>query len=102
MQQGIPIAMICLLVSYPLAREIYIDHSDFSEDTTLSRKKFKRLVIGDYVRLRGAYVIRADQVIRDSHDQIIEIVGSYVPDTVGENPARGYSSTWCYSLGVGD
>ena len=45
----------------PFGREIYIDHSDFSEDTSLSRKKFKRLVIGEYVRLRGAYVIRADR-----------------------------------------
>ena len=31
---------------------IYIDQSDFSEDTSLSRKKFKRLVLGEYVRLR--------------------------------------------------
>jgi glutaminyl-tRNA synthetase len=73
----------------PFGREIYIDRSDFSEDTTLSRKKFKRLVIGDYVRLRGAYVIRADDVIRDDAGGIIEIIGSYIPNTVGENPPEG-------------
>jgi len=73
----------------PFGREIYIDHSDFSEDTTLSRKKFKRLVIGEYVRLRGAYVIRADEVIRDAGGEIIEIIASYVPNTVGENPPEG-------------
>ena len=73
----------------PFSREIYIDRADFSEDTTLSRKKFKRLVIGDYVRLRSAYVIRADEVIRDQSGEIVEIIASYVPGTVGENPPEG-------------
>ena len=68
---------------------LYIDGSDFSEDTSLSRKKFKRLVIGDYVRLRGAYIIRADQVIRDADDQIVEVVASLVPDTVGKDAPEG-------------
>ena len=57
----------------PFDRQIYIDQSDFSEDTSLSRKKFKRLVIGEYVRLRGAYIIRADEVIRDADGEIQEI-----------------------------
>ena len=68
---------------------LYIDGSDFSEDTSLSRKKFKRLVIGDYVRLRGAYIIRADQVIRDADDQMVEVVASLVPDTVGKDAPEG-------------
>lgn len=70
----------------PFTREIYIDRSDFTEDTTLSRKKFKRLVLGEWVRLRGAYVIRADYVTRDSEGNLIEVVGSVVPGTVGEDP----------------
>ena len=73
----------------PFGREIYIDRADFSEDTTLSRKKFKRLVMGDYVRLRSAYVIRADEVVRDGEGQVVEIIASYVPGTVGENPPEG-------------
>lgn len=73
----------------PFSREIYIDRADFSEDTTLSRKKFKRLVIGDYVRLRSAYVIRANEVIRDQSGEIVEIIASYLPGTVGENPPEG-------------
>ena len=68
---------------------LYIDRSDFSEDTSLSRKKFKRLVIGDYVRLRGAYIISADEVIRDADDQIVEVVASLVPDTVGKDAPEG-------------
>ena len=75
--------------SLSFGRQIYIDRNDFSEDTSLSRKKFKRLVIGDYVRLRSAYIIRADQVIRDGQGNISEIIGSIVPDTVGQDAPEG-------------
>ncbi|MDB2384752.1 glutamine--tRNA ligase, partial [Endozoicomonas sp.] len=73
----------------PFTRELYIDRSDFTEDTTLSRKKFKRLVLGEYVRLRSAYVIKADDVINDEFGEITEVRASYVPGTVGENPPEG-------------
>ncbi|CAA0117043.1 Glutamine--tRNA ligase [BD1-7 clade bacterium] len=70
----------------PFTREIYIDRADFSEDTTLGRKKFKRLVFEDYVRLRGAYVIRADEAIKDEAGNIVEIRASLVEGTLGVNP----------------
>ena len=70
----------------PFTREIYIDRSDFTEDTTLSRKKFKRLVLGEWVRLRSAYVIRADEVVKDDDGKIVEVRATLVPGTVGENP----------------
>ena len=73
----------------PFGREIYIDRDDFNEDSSLSRKKFKRLVLGDYVRLRGAYVIRADEMVRDDTGQLLEVLCSVVPDTLGENPPEG-------------
>ena len=73
----------------PFTRELFIDRADFSEDTTLSRKKFKRLVLGEYVRLRGAYVIKADEVIKDDSGEIVELRASLVPGTVGENPPEG-------------
>ncbi|WP_330110898.1 glutamine--tRNA ligase/YqeY domain fusion protein [Methylophaga thalassica] len=72
--------------SVPFTKAIYIDASDFSEDTSLSRKKFKRLVIGDYVRLRGAYVIKADDVIKNDSGDVVEVIASLVPNTVGQNP----------------
>jgi glutaminyl-tRNA synthetase len=75
--------------SLPFGQQIYIDRNDFSEDSTLSRKKFKRLVLGDYVRLRSAYIIRADKVIRDANGAIIEIIGAIVPDTVGQDAPEG-------------
>lgn len=73
----------------PFSSGIYIDRADFSEDTTLSRKKFKRLVLGDYVRLRGAYVIKADEVIKNEQGEVTELRCSVVPGTVGENPPEG-------------
>jgi glutaminyl-tRNA synthetase len=72
--------------SVPFTKELFIDAADFTEDTSLSRKKFKRLVIGDYVRLRGAYVIKADDVLKNDAGEVIEIIASLVPDTIGQNP----------------
>tara|TARA_R110002095_G_scaffold37565_2_gene35071 strand:- start:2623 stop:4530 length:1908 start_codon:yes stop_codon:yes gene_type:complete len=73
----------------PFTAELYIDRDDFSEDKNLSRKKFKKLVIEDYVRLRSAYVIKADKVIKDQAGEIIEIRASLVLGTVGKNPPEG-------------
>jgi len=69
----------------PFGREIYIDQADFNEDNTLSKKKFKRLVPGDYVRLRGAYIIKADDYTKDADGNITEIRASVVEGTVGSN-----------------
>jgi glutaminyl-tRNA synthetase len=66
-----------------LTREIYIDRADFREE---ANKKYKRLVLGGEVRLRNAYVIRADEVIRDENDEIVELRCSYDPATLGVNP----------------
>lgn len=66
------------------SREIYIDQADFRET---ANKKYKRLVLGGEVRLRHAYVIRADQIIRDDTGQIIELQGTCDPATLGKNPA---------------
>jgi glutaminyl-tRNA synthetase len=66
-----------------LSREIYIDQNDFMEEAS---KKFKRLVTGGEVRLRHAYVIRCDEVIKDAHNTIIELHCSVDMDTLGKNP----------------
>ncbi|RTE67685.1 glutamine--tRNA ligase/YqeY domain fusion protein [Amphritea opalescens] len=73
----------------PFTRELYMDRGDFNEDSTLSRKKFRVLVPGDYMRLRSAYVIKAEDVIKDADGEIIEVHASLVPGTVGENPPEG-------------
>ena len=67
----------------PFTRELYIDREDFREQ---ANKKFKRLVLDKEVRLRSAYVIRCDKVIKDDAGEIIELRCSYDPDTLGKNP----------------
>ena len=67
----------------PFTREIYIDKADFREQ---ANKKFKRLVTGGEVRLRNAYVIKCEQVIKDNAGEVIELRCSYDPGTLGANP----------------
>ena len=64
-------------------REIYIDSEDFREEAP---NKFKRLVAGGEVRLRNAYVIRCNEVIKDVNGEVIELHCSHDPDTLGSNP----------------
>jgi len=68
---------------FPFSREIYIDQSDFEENPP---KDFKRLIPGGEVRLRNAYVIKCEQVIKDSNGKVIELRCSHDPDTMGKNP----------------
>lgn len=67
----------------PFSRELYIDQSDYMVDPP---KGYKRLVPGGEVRLRGSYVIRADEAITDADGNVIELLCSYDPDTLGKNP----------------
>lgn len=67
----------------PFTRELYIDQHDFMEEPA---RKFKRLVPGGEVRLRYAYVIRCDKVIKDERGDIIELRCSYDPATLGLDP----------------
>ena len=70
----------------PFTQTIYIDKEDFRES---ANKKFKRLVIGKKVRLRNAYVIIAESVVRDDTGEVIEVHASYDSDTIGQDPADG-------------
>ena len=68
----------------PFSREIFIDQEDFRES---ANKKYKRLVTDGEVRLRNAYVIKCEQVIKNDQGDIIELRCSYDKDTLGANPA---------------
>lgn len=67
----------------PFSREIYIDQSDFMENPP---KNYFRLSPGTEVRLRYGYVIRCNEVIRDTQGKVIELRCSYDEDTLGRNP----------------
>ncbi|VAW88060.1 Glutaminyl-tRNA synthetase [hydrothermal vent metagenome] len=71
----------------PFCSELYIDQADFLE--VAPNKKFKRLVTGGEVRLRGGYIIRCNEVVKDAQGKIIELHCSYDPETLGKNPADG-------------
>jgi glutaminyl-tRNA synthetase len=70
----------------PFGPVVYIDQADFREE---ANKKYKRLVLNGDVRLRNAYVIHADEVVKDADGKIVELKCSYLPETLGENPADG-------------
>ena len=70
----------------PFAREILIDEADFREE---ANKQFKRLVLGKEVRLRHAYVVKAERVEKDADGKITTIFCTYDADTLGKDPADG-------------
>lgn len=72
--------------SVPFTKSFYIDKEDFREE---ANKKFKRLVIGKKVRLRNAYVVFAESVVKDANGEITEVHVSYDPDSLGVDPADG-------------
>lgn len=67
----------------PFSREIYIERDDFMENPP---KKFFRLAPGSEVRLKGAYIIKCDDVVKDADGNITEIRCTYDPDTLSGLP----------------
>ena len=59
-------------------RELYIEQEDFMEDPP---KKFFRLAPGKEVRLKHAYIIKCEEVIKDSNENITELKCTYDPDS---------------------
>lgn len=70
----------------PFTRELYIEREDFRES---ANKKFKRLVLGKEVRLRNAYVIKAERFDTDADGNVTTVYCSYDADTLGKDPADG-------------
>jgi len=60
------------------SREVYIESDDFMEEPV---KGFKRLAPGNEVRLRGAYFIQLENIVKDDYGQIIELHCTYDPET---------------------
>ena len=62
----------------PFSREVYIERDDFMEDPP---KKFFRMGPGREVRLKGAYIIKCEDYIKDSNGKITEILCTYDPES---------------------
>ncbi len=70
----------------PFSRELLIEAEDFREE---ANKKYKRLVTGKAVRLRGAYVVTATGCDKDEDGNITTVYCTYDPNTLGKNPEDG-------------
>src|ERR1700722_5805435 len=62
----------------PFSRELYIEREDFMENPP---KKFFRLSPGQRVRLKSAYIIQCDEVVKDATGKITELRCSYLPES---------------------
>jgi glutaminyl-tRNA synthetase len=67
----------------PFSKIILIEQDDFAE---VPPPKYKRLIEGGEVRLRGSYVIKCNRVIKDDLGNVTELRCSYDPDTLGKKP----------------
>ena len=70
----------------PFSRELYVEREDFMIDPP---KRFYRLAPGREVRLRYAYFVRCEDVVRDSSGEIVEIRCTYDPETRGGDAPDG-------------
>ena len=66
----------------PFSKELYIEREDFMENPP---KKFFRLFPGGMVRLKGAYIIKCDEVVKDDAGKIIQLNCSYIPESKSGN-----------------
>jgi len=67
----------------PFSKIIYIEQEDFAD---VPPPKYKRLIAGGEVRLRGAYVIKCHKVIKDATGKVIELRCTYDEKTLGKKP----------------
>ena len=72
--------------SVTFSSELWIDADDFREE---ANKKYKRLVLGKRVRLRGAYVIEAERCEHNEQGEVTCVYARVIPNTVGEDPEDG-------------
>lgn len=70
----------------PFSCELLIDAADFREE---ANKKYKRLVISKRVRLRNAYIIEADECVKDDEGNVTEVKARIVEGTLGCDPSDG-------------
>ena len=70
----------------PFSRELYIDRADFMEDPP---KKYYRLSPGNEVRLRYAYIIRCDEVVKDAEGYVVELKCTYDAESGGGSSSDG-------------
>ncbi len=72
----------------PFGRELYIERDDFIE---VPPKKFFRLAPGQMVRLKSAYIIKCESVVKDANGQVTEVHCTYIPESKSGSDTSGIS-----------
>jgi glutaminyl-tRNA synthetase len=72
----------------PFSRELYIEQEDFME---VPAKKYFRLAPGQMVRLKSAYIIKCDEVIKDASGKVLELRCTHVPESKSGSDVSGLS-----------
>jgi glutaminyl-tRNA synthetase len=70
----------------PFSNELYIEREDFME---IPPKKYFRLTPGQMVRLKSAYIIKCEEVVKDETGQITEVRCSYIPESKSGEDTSG-------------
>lgn len=70
----------------PFSSELYIDSDDFLEDPP---KKYFRLQPGGMVRLKNAYIIQCDEVVKNENGRIVQLNCSYIPESKSGEDTSG-------------
>jgi len=70
----------------PFSRELYIEREDFMENPP---KKYFRLAPGQMVRLKSAYIIKCDEVVKDDRGHVTEVRCSYIPESKSHHDTSG-------------
>lgn len=70
----------------PFSKELYIERDDFME---VAPKKYFRLAPGQMVRLKSAYIIRCDEVVKDANGIITELHCTYIPESKSGSDTSG-------------
>ncbi len=70
----------------PFGRELYVEREDFMENPP---KKYFRLYPGGMVRLKGAYIIKCDEAVKDDSGNVTELRCTYIPESRSGNDTSG-------------
>jgi len=70
----------------PFTRELFVEHDDFMETPP---KKYFRLAPGEMVRLKSAYIIKCEEVVKDEAGKVIELRCTYVPESKSGSDTSG-------------
>lgn len=81
-----PEAEVVAKRTMPFSRELYIEQEDFMENPP---KKYFRLAPGQMVRLKSAYIIRCDDVIKDGNGRVTEVRCSFIPESRSGSDTSG-------------